>query len=480
MKNIEELLKVKFKKSSFRPMQREVIEHVMDGKSALVLMPTGSGKSLTYQLPAMALNGVTLVVSPLKALMKDQVDQLRALKLPASYINSDLSKEERVKRLDGLAAGRFQIFYLTPERFRSPELLAVLAKIQVSLFVVDEAHCISQWGHDFRPEYAKVGEHYKLCQGRPPVLALTATATEAVRADILKTLNLDEKSLFRLPIARPNLQVSVKSVYGLEQKVKQVLDLEAPQSSGSTIIYFSLIQSLHKFSNELQKKKWPHEVYHGDLPEGLKRRAQENFLRGTSTAMLATPAFGLGVDKADVRRVIHAEIPGSVEAYFQEIGRAGRDGEPATCELLYDEDDVSTQMEFVKWSNPDGPFIRKVYELVKKNPERVRQEGEDFLREQMNFYNKRDFRVETALNLLRSWDVLEGWAATGRVDETEILDEFLNTSARETRFRRQNEKLLHMVQLANTEDCRMVYMYNYFGESSPVPCGVCDNCQGRE
>lgn len=458
---IHEVLDKKFALHSFRPLQEEVISHVLKGGSALVLMPTGSGKSLTYQLPSLILDGITLVISPLKALMKDQVDKLRALKLPAQFVNSDISAEERDKRQRQLAEGRFKLFYVTPERFRKPEFLAALKNLKISLLVVDEAHCISQWGHDFRPDYGRVGDIRKNL-GSPPVLALTATATQEVENDIKKILGILDDPIFRLPIHRDNLRIEVVDLYGTEDKLQRLVN-DIKRIKGAKIVYFSLIARLQEFSRELSKQKIFHEVYHGDLPENKKRQAQENFLKtnGGSEVILATPAFGLGVDKPNVRAVIHAEVPGSIEAYFQEIGRAGRDGEPADCILLYDQDDVTTQMEFIKWSTPEAAFIRKIYELVKKNPERVRQEGEDFLREQMNFYNRRDFRVETALNLLRSWDVLDGWQVISQLPENELLEDKM----RESILKKKNEKLLEMVRFVNFEGDHLQFIYNYFGES---------------
>lgn len=487
--NLISILKEYFHLDDFRPLQKKVVEHVLQHKSALVLMPTGSGKSLIYQLPSVLGEGTVLVISPLKALMKDQVDKLQQLKIRASFVNSDVSKNEREKRLQSLAYGEYQIFYVTPERFRKTDFVEIIRKVNIKLLVVDEAHCISQWGHDFRPEYAKIGQFYKLLSGRPiladktsaavlpPVLALTATATSQVRDDILNTLNINKDNLFALPITRSNLGIRVHDLYGFEEKVRLTLP-DKLNSRGSQIFYFSLIQSLHNFSRQLQKLKIPHETYHSQMPEPLKRKAQESFLRGHCSLMLATPAFGLGIDKADVGAVVHVEVPGSLEAYYQEIGRAGRDGAPAQCVLLYDQEDVSTQMEFIKWSHPEGTFIQKIYELIKKNPERVRQEGADYLREQMNFYNKRDFRVETAINLLTSWDVIAGWDIIADLS-LDWLHEVYNEANRSLRLKRQNEKLLQMVQFVSTLDCRMQYIHKYFSEPDIAPCGVCDNCLGR-
>jgi ATP-dependent DNA helicase RecQ len=478
-KAAEENLKSIFQLSDFRPLQRNIIEHILSlGPSALILMPTGSGKSLTYQLPATVLPGLTLVISPLKALMKDQVDRLFKQGVRASFVNSDVKKEERLRRQEQLRKGKYQIFYVTPERFRKKEFIEIISALPVSLLVVDEAHCISQWGHDFRPEYSRVGEFQKLIAECPQsrhlvTMALTATATQEVAEDILSRLNISHENIFRMPIARPNLAVSVVDIYGLENKVLKVADM-LKSAKGTTIIYFSLIQTLQIFSSELKKCKIVHECFHGDMAEPQKRHAQDNFLHGRTAVILATPAFGLGIDKSDVRTVIHVEIPGSIEAYFQEIGRAGRDGEPSKCILLYDEDDVSTQMEFIKWSNPEATYIKKIFELIKKNPERVLQEKYDFLREQMNFHNKRDFRVETAVNLLTMWGYVEGWAVADGISTD--LDQLIDEPNRDLRQKKQNEKLLSLVRWVNSDECRMVGIYNYFSETNVKPCGLCDNC----
>ncbi len=453
----------------------------MAGQSALVIMPTGSGKSLTYQLPAVGLDGTTLVMSPLKALMKDQVDKLRALGVKATFINSDLSRVEREKRQEKMARGELKIVYVTPERFQKPEFLAAIDRAMKAVknhgagivrLVVDEAHCISQWGQDFRPEYAKVGLLRERLQN-PPTLALTATATAEVRADILRTLHIETAPTLSLPIARPNLAISVDDVSGLDQKVEKIIEILP--NAGSAIVYFSLITTLHKISETLRRRKIMHVLYHGDLPEKIKRKSQEDFLNGREPVILATPAFGLGVDKPDVRAVIHAEVPGSIEAYFQEIGRAGRDGKPAQCVLLYDQDDVTIQMEFIEWANPDGEYIRKIMSLIAGNEARFRQEGADFLREQMSYFNKRDYRVETTLNLLQSWGILEAAKITG-----ELTDELWNEDLRAARKRHQQEKLLKLVRWVNGRSCRPQSIYKYFGEPDGERCGICDNCRARD
>lgn len=451
-------------------------------------MPTGGGKSLCYQLPSQVLPGTVLVVSPLIALMKDQVDKLRAIGIKATFINSSINKDEREKRQKQLAAGELQILYVTPERFRKPEFVAAVQAAKISLFAIDEAHCIAQWGHDFRPEYARVGEIRKLLNN-PLTLALTATATVEVQNEIIEKLGLNvplDDELFAIPnkiepghdfliktsLERPGLAVNVLEVSGLDEKVRDTIGL-LHANGKPAIVYFSLISSLYEFAKNLAKLNVRFEVYHGQLNDRDRKGAQDRFLKGESDLILATPAFGLGVDKSDVRQVIHGEVPSSMEAYFQEIGRSGRDGAGSTCTLFFDEDDVSIQMDFLKWANPDANFIRRVYRLVETNQLRVKSEGENFLRAEMNFFNSRDFRVETALGLLRSWDVLErdGWKVLAPLDE-DLLAEGL----RDIRLKRQQQKLLTLIQWVDTEECRMQSIYKYFGESRKA-CGICDNCQ---
>jgi ATP-dependent DNA helicase RecQ len=379
-------------------------------------------------------------------------------------------------RYEKIGRGEYQLVYVTPERFRKPEFLSVIEKVKIPLLAVDEAHCISQWGHDFRPDYSRLGEFREIL-GNPTTLALTATATAAVQKDILRELRIEDAPTFHSGIERPNLALSVHEVYGIDEKVRGIVGLRH-LNPGAGIIYFSLIQTLYKVSSELARLNVRHTIYHGQLPAPERRRNQARFIGGESDLILATPAFGLGVDKRDVRLLVHAETPNSIEAYYQEVGRAGRDGLPSACHLFYDQEDVSIQMEFIKWANPEPDFVLKVYRLIESGGPGLADEGIEYLRSQMNFYNKRDFRVETAVNLLERWGCLRATDGSrlGYVAVQEPTIEQLDVEAVKSRLKVQNSKLLDMVRLAGMETgCRMQEIYQYFGHASGI-CGKCDLC----
>lgn len=478
MQEAQEILFQVFGHKDFRPLQKEVIERVFLKKNTLALMPTGAGKSLCYQIPAILGEDLSIVVSPLIALMQDQVQSLKKNGVSATFINSSLQKQEREKRQAEIAQGQYKILFCTPERFKKEEFWQALVPRKVNLLAVDEAHCISQWGHDFRPEYSRIGEVKKRL-GDPTTLALTATATPDVQAEICKTLDISLDSIFDLGLDRPNLSLNVHSVHGFDEKVRSIVGLLYPFSGkGSKIIYCSLISSLYKLSDELNRVGISHLIYHGDLSPQERKRQQEFFIQSDEKLILATPAFGLGVDKSNVRLLIHFEVPNSLEAYFQEVGRAGRDGESSFCHLLYDADDVSIQIEFLKWANPDAGFIQATWNLIQSGGPGFEAEGIEYLRKKMNFYNTRDYRVETTLNLLNRWGCLEpapnrlGYLAA----EPPTL-EMLAPYEEGVRLRNSQKKLLDMVRYCTSETgCRMLSVFEYFGRQGEA-CGICDLCQ---
>lgn len=473
---LEQLLRVKFGYKEFRGQQRAIIERTLEGESSLVIMPTGMGKSLCYQLPAFAGDGMTVVLSPLIALMDDQARQAQGWGLKVGVIHSGRSREQREGTLNDLRNGHIQLLYVTPERFRKPEFLEVVAKVKVSLLAVDEAHCISQWGHDFRPDYSRLGQIRRELGG-PPCLALTATATPQVQRDILESLNIPDAKIFVDGVERRNLFLGVHPVLGSDEKIRFLASLRH-QYKGPALFYFSLVATLENFSRELRRIGLSHVKYHGQLDDRTRRESQKLFMDSHADLILATPAFGLGVNKPDVRLLVHAELPGSIEAYYQEVGRAGRDGEEAQCQLLYDSDDVSIQMDFIKWGNPDPEFIKTVHRLIKGNLARVQMEGAEYLRGQMNFHNRRDFRIETSLNLLERWGCLD--FPNRNFKRLQVLedppDDFLNSDHYQRRLTMQNQKLLDLVQWTGLKTCRRQPIHEYFGVLDPNPCGFCDNC----
>jgi ATP-dependent DNA helicase RecQ len=353
----------------FREGQREVIMSILEGHDTVVVMPTGGGKSLCYQLPALMKPGATIVVSPLIALMKDQVDALAARNLPATFINSSITFEEQKARISGVRRGLYKLVYVAPERFRSAHFVETLRSIDISLFAIDEAHCISQWGHDFRPDYLRLRQSIEDI-GRPQIAALTATATPYVRADIIEQLHLHEPRAFVSGFDRPNLSINVVHTQKEREKITHIRALAA--SSGSGIIYTSTRKAVEQVTGRLRSAGLNVIGYHAGMDEAARSSAQDDFMSGRVQMIVATNAFGMGIDKPDIRFVVHYQMPGSVEAYYQEIGRAGRDNLPSTCVLLFNYADKRTQDYFIEGSYPPPETVARVYQaLVATNQNRI-------------------------------------------------------------------------------------------------------------
>jgi len=471
----------------FREGQREVIGSILEGKDAVVVMPTGSGKSLCFQLPAMILDGVTLVVSPLIALMKDQVDALQARGLPATFINSSIAESEQLARIDALKRREHKLVYIAPERFRSSRFNAALQQIPISLVAVDEAHCISTWGHDFRPDYLRLRGVIKSL-GQVQTLALTATATPYVRSDIIQQLGLDRPQTFVSGFDRPNLTIEVVHTQREREKIARIRSL-AKQMNGSGIIYASTRKAVEQVGAKLRAVDLKVSEYHAGMSDGLRVRAQDDFMNGRTQLIVATNAFGMGIDKPDIRFVVHYQMPGSIEAYYQEIGRAGRDGLPSTCVLLFNYADKNTHDFFIEGSYPDISVIKQVYDSLAATELRKIELSTQEIARRVGESN--EMAVQSALYVLeraghiqrtapalnrgargaqqgRSIIMLDTAPATKlRIDPTEVS----------RRGELERRKLRAMIDFCYTDYCYRAHILNYFGDRNhDRQCGTCSNC----
>jgi ATP-dependent DNA helicase RecQ len=466
----------------FLDAQEDVITAITGGSDALVVMPTGGGKSLCYQLPALLLEGTTVVVSPLIALMKDQVDALQRRGIPATLINSSVSLREQQERIRALARGDFKLVYIAPERFRSRSFLDALGQSTIALFAVDEAHCLSMWGHDFRPDYFRLGQVLETL-GRPQVAAFTATATPEVRRDILTHLALREPREFVAGFARPNLKLLITPVANEAEKYGRLNALIREQRTG--IVYCSTRKRVEAVAETLKLANISSILYHGGMSDEERDQAQNEFMQGRRDVVVATNAFGMGIDRPDIRFVVHFDVPGSVEAYYQEAGRAGRDGEAATCDLLFNHADTRVQEFFIEGSNPPIEFITQTYEMLRREADEKHELQMPIKEMAARLGDERsDMMIGSSLHVLDREGYIDRFDIPGRrVRGTRLLQPeirghqlALDGAKLREKERRDRAKLKMMIDLAYGRECRQQAILRYFGERDPAPCGNCDVC----
>ncbi len=559
--NPERILKQYFGYDSFRFNQLDIINSILKGNDTIAILPTGGGKSICYQVPALILEGTTIVVSPLISLMKDQVDALVARNISATFVNSTLSEYELKNRLNGIATGDFKLVYIAPERIESQLFLEVLEKSDISFVAVDEAHCISEWGHDFRPSYRKITKIFEHIPRRN-VAAFTATATPEVRKDIYQSLRMKSPNIFISGFERPNIAISM--IYP-NNRYKAILDLIKKNKGKSIIIYVGTRKATYELGDFLNNNGYSAVPYNGAMESEERKQIQEKFINDEAKIIVATNAFGMGIDKPDVRCVVHAYLPLTIEAYYQEIGRAGRDGNPAQAILIYSPEDDNLANYFISNQFPNSTDIQKLINflslsmqsqntnVIKGDLESLARslnisqsnlalliqylERKNFIkfydnssvyeinltefsehtskivkyldRDRLNVYNKLVdlFEQNTSLNLsvdlkylindlgishehlVTQLNSLQNNSLLQIVNKIHLsgikllIDTFSESMILETiaemqkRRDLQTKKFLNFLELLKTPNCKSAFILDYFGESNPKVCGVCDSCR---
>jgi ATP-dependent DNA helicase RecQ len=469
-------MKGTFGLSEFRPGQEDVIQSIVSGRDTVAIMPTGAGKSLCYQLPALHLPGTTVVVSPLISLMKDQCDKLNELGVSARQVNSTIREADVAATLTDIEAGRVDFVFATPERLENPAFLATLRKVRIDLFVVDEAHCLSEWGHDFRPAFLSLAHAIKSL-GSPPVLALTATATPAVLDDVVRQLALREPNTYNLGVYRENLHYQVHPTASDIAKQQRLIALLRDRG-GSGIVYVATIKQCDAVARLLEAEGIAAERYHGRLSARVRHDAQDRFMAGGVKAIVATNAFGMGIDKPDIRFVVHYDMPGSLESYYQESGRAGRDGAPADCVLLYRIEDRRTHQFFMGGKYPGADDILAVRDaLVALGADASPVTGAQVQTAATSVAKTKVRSVLAMMKDLRVVRELRGskFKLTAREISAEAIETLSNEYA--ARINGDRDKLERMAQYAQSGRCRWKELLEYFGEGDGFDrCATCDNC----
>ena len=463
----EQVLRDVFHLESFRPGQAEVVDAQMKGRDVLAVAPTGSGKSLSYWVPAILGDGLTVVVSPLIALMKDQVDRLVAHGVRAVFINSTLDSNEQRARLEAASRGEYQLIYVAPERFSRPGFMGLLAALRVRRFIVDEAHCISTWGHDFRPDYRLIGAALDACD-RPPIGAFTATATPDVRQDIASNLGLRDPLVVVTGFNRPNLRLEAVQARGGRDRLEQ-LQRRLDPGDGRALVYTGTVKGAESTAAAISRWGFPAAPYHGRLPDAGRRRIQEGFASRDLRVVVATSAFGMGVDFPDVRQVIHLGYPGSVEAYYQEAGRGGRDGRPALCLLIHSSKDRDLQVYFIETAFPDVREVVSVHAAYMRLG--VWNADPEDLKPLMPEAAWQSF--EASRRLLQRAGALSSDGSVGPFDPSRL--DFKQLAALK---KHAYTKLGQMIQYTQIRSCRHAYITDYFGETTTErSCRSCDSCE---
>lgn len=461
---------------NLRPGQDEVIRSIMNGRNTLAIMPTGAGKSLCYQLPALHLEGTTVIVSPLISLMKDQVDKLDEAGLDVSQVNSALTERERAQSLEQIRRRQSEFVFTTPERLTDQSFLDDLCKNRIDFVVIDEAHCISEWGHDFRPAFLALGAAIRAL-GSPPVLALTATATPEVVADIEKQLGVGPLRVINTGIHRPNLCYEVLRVTNELEKRQHLVRL-FNEIEGTGIIYAATVKTVEALFDFFKGFDFRVEKYHGQLGARERKENQDRFMNGELKAMIATNAFGMGIDKPDIRFVIHYQMPGSLEAYYQESGRAGRDGLRARAVLFYQLDDRRTQLFFMGGRYPKLEDVATVYDALVNLNAAERPAQLTMIQESAAAVAKTKVRVILAM-LKDMGLVSENRGARFRLLKSDLSrEEIERIAARcEEKGEKDREKLERVMLYGQSAACRWKLLHEYFDEQwEEERCDNCDNC----
>lgn len=475
-------LRDRFDVTRLRPGQADAIDSVLQGHHTLAVLPTGSGKSLCYQLPAALLQGLTVVVSPLISLMQDQAEKLDEFDLPTALINSAVGEANRKSAIARVAARTDRIALITPEQLQDADVMEAILGNPVALLVIDEAHCVSHWGHDFRPAFLQLRDAIR-AMGNPTVLALTATATDALIADIAQQLDVDNICVIKVPLYRPNLQYAVQHVAGHAERLAAVRAIvsewtgEAPRAG---IVYAATVAEADRIFDDLREAGEAVGLYHGKCTPAQRRESQEAFMSGQLRLMVATNAFGMGIDKPDVRLVIHAQLPGSLDAYYQETGRAGRDGKPARCVLLHDEKDANVQNFFLANRYPGKEVLHQTVDAFRKadgGSGKARVIGVTGIAEALPHVARR--KLQVTLSMLCDAGVISrtsrGYRWSDNADSQRLIEDI--DTQYDARRAQDRARLAAMVGYARSGKCRWSMILGYYGDGDgEMRCGTCDSC----